>query len=97
MLAFGEHVNIDFWTAVGVGKSATMMVAPMYDKLFTTELDSAHIEYFEMSDNILKVLNKMPKMKVHNKDHRNGHHSVDWEDYHDLATIYEYLDYLEGN
>ena len=96
MLAVGKRINIDFWTPVRVGKSSTMMVAPKYDKIFTSALDSAKIQYSIMSDDVQKLVEKMPKMKLHNKDTPDGYHSMDWEDYHDLATMYEYLDFLEG-
>ena len=36
----------------------------------------------------------MPKMKIYKKHTQNGIHSMDWEHYHDLATMYDYLDYL---
>ena len=78
-----------------IGKSSTMMVAPRYEEIFTSALDSAKIQYSVMSDDVQKLVDKMPKMKLH-KDTPDGYHSMDWSDYHDLATMYEYLDYLEG-
>ena len=97
LLAVGERINIDFWSPARVGKVATMMVAPEYDKIFTSALDSAKIQHTVMSEDVQKLVDKMPKMKPHNKDTPKGYHSMDWEDYHDVETMYEYLDYLEGN
>ena len=79
-----------------VGKSSTMMVAPNYDEIFTSALESAKIQFSVMSADVQKLVDEMPKMKLHSKDHPDGYHSMDWEDYHDVATMYEYLDYLEG-
>ena len=97
LLSIGERFNIDFWSAVRLGKSATLMVAPEYDEKFTSELGSAMIQYSVMSDDVEELVKRMPKMKL-NKGHTlNGMHSMDWEHYHDLATMYEYLDYLTSN
>ena len=97
LLSIGERFNIDFWSAVRLGKTVTMMVSPENDAKFTSELDSAKIQYSVMSDNVEELLKTMPKMKLYKKNTLNGMHSMDWEHYHDLATMYEYLDYLTSN
>ena len=97
LLSIGERFTIDFWSAVRLGKSVTMMVAPQNDAKFTSQLDLAKIQYSVMSDNVEELLKTMPKMKLYKKNTLNGMHSMDWEQYHDLPTIYEYLDYLTGN
>ena len=91
-----ERINLDFWTPARVGKTSTIMVAPEFDRVFIAALESAKIQYSVMSDDVQKLVDYMPKMKLHNKAAPDAYHSMDWEDYHDLATMYEYLDYLEG-
>lgn len=97
LLSIGERFTIDFWSAVRLGKSVTMMVAPEYDEKFTSELDSANIQYSVMSDDVEELVKRMPKMKLNDKHTLDGMHSMDWVQYHDLSTIYEYMDYLKSN
>ena len=94
LLSIGEEFNVDFWSAVRVGKSVTMMVAPEDAQNVTSELESAKIQYSVLSDNVEELVKRMPKMKLYKKHTQNGIHSMDWEHYHDLATMYDYLDYL---
>ena len=96
LLALQEQINIDFWNPLQVGKSATMMVAPNFANVFASALDSAKIKYSVIHEDVQKLIDEMPKMKLHNKNSPDEYHSMDWDDYHDLATMYEYLDYLEG-
>merc|ERR1712117_936832 len=58
--------------------------------------DSAKIKYSVIHEDVQKLIDAMPKMKLHKKNSPDKYHSMDWDDYHDLATMYEYLDYLEG-
>ena len=96
LLALQERINIDLWNPLRVGKSSTMMVAPKFANVFTSALDSAKIKYSVIHEDVQKLIDAMPKMKLHNKNSPDKYHSMDWDDYHDLATMYEYLDYLEG-
>ena len=96
LLSIGENFKIDFWPEVRVGKNVTMMVAPEYDQKFTSELDSAKIEHSLISEDVEEWLKTMPKMKAYTKTQIGGH-SMDWANYHELATIFNYLEYLKSN
>ena len=94
--SIGENFKIDFWSPIRVGKNVTMMVAPEHNKRFTSQLDSAEIHYSLTSEDVEDWLKTMPKMKAYTKTQIGGH-SMDWDNYHELATIFNYLEYLKSN
>ena len=96
LLSIGENFKIDFWSGVRVGENVTMMVAPQHIKRFTSQLDSAKIHYSMTSEDVEDWLKTMPKMKAYTKTQTGGQ-SMDWDHYHELATIFNYLDYLSSN
>ena len=79
-----------------MGENVTMMVAPEHIKRFTSQLDSAEIHYSMASEDVEDWLRTMPKMKAYTKTQMGGQ-SMDWANYHELATIFNYLEYLKSN
>ena len=96
LLSIGENFKIDFWSAVRVGRNVTMMVAPEHIKRFTSQLDSAKIHYSVTSEDVEDWLKTMPKMKAYTRTQIGGH-SMDWANYHELSTIFNYLEHLKSN
>ncbi len=91
-----EHFELDFWSGLKrSGGSVEVMVAPTLDAAFTLALSEQGLQHVLKHSDVQRLIDAAP-MKT-SSGGRDEDHGMDWDDFHDLATIYAWFDYLEGN
>ena len=86
-----QHIELDFWSDLPRhGGIIQVMVSPNVTSAFKSSLDMQRIEYTLRHANVQELLDRT-KMKTYDEDR-----DMDWENYHDLETIYAWIDELEG-
>ncbi|XP_075982067.1 carboxypeptidase B-like [Anticarsia gemmatalis] len=97
-LSLGEQkYALDFLMRPMVGREGVVLVQPEHQENFINELDNLGIGYRVHCDNIKEQLDYEDKIHENHKRNstarRNGK-SLPYDDYQDLDTIYEYMDYI---
>ncbi|XP_059099359.1 carboxypeptidase B-like [Tigriopus californicus] len=95
-----EQTNqYDFWSEARIGFT-DIMAAPTKVIHLQHELEHFGLEYSVMVEDVQHLIQtEQIYSEAHLEAKKNFRlaYDMDWEDYHSLATIYEYLDYLEEN
>ena len=87
----GEHIDIDIWSDSPRSQgNVQVMVSPEAAPAFKSSLDFQRIKYALRHNNV-QELAKHTKLTTFNEDKE-----MDWQNYHDLETIYAWMDELEG-
>ena len=89
MQELSGHVDIDIWSASSRG-NVQVMVSPEEAPSFKSYLDLRRIEYALRHANVQELANA--SRLVTYEEYRD----MDWENYHDLETIYAWMDELQG-
>ena len=86
-----KHIDIDFWSVLPRSRgNIQAMVSPNVAPVFKSSLEVQRIEYILRHVNVQELANQS-KLTTFDEDK-----DMDWENYHDLETIYAWIDGLEG-
>jgi hypothetical protein len=68
------------------------MVSPTLESKFLSALQSRGLVYSLKFSDVEELINASMMVSTYNE----GDHGMDWDNFHDLDTIYAWFDYLEG-
>ncbi len=87
-----DKLGLDIWKDVVAGDHADVMVSPLLAAEFRERMEVNRISYRVMIDNVQSLIGRFaPRKDVSPKNN-----PMDWVSYHELDTIYAFVDYVAG-
>ncbi len=86
--------SLDFWTQLRNSGDVSVIVAPEAEASIALKLKQ-HGMTLKLKHGDLQTLIDFAPM-VEASQVKNDEHGMDWDNYHDLDTIYNWFEYLEG-
>lgn len=87
-----EKIDLDFWSRLRKKGIVNILVAPNVEAKFTSALKSRNLDHSIKYSDVQELVDAS---KMVTKD-EGGDHGMDWDNFHDLDTMYAWFDHLEG-